>query len=454
MTRTKKLILISLSATLVLLIGVMIFVTSGLEKTAAGIWLSQRPVGDIVSIQIDDREADNTLNVKCENGEWSMNDGVAVEQEKMAPLLATLGYMKAAYKVEDKQPDLTQYALDAPRVVIDVEYKDGGKQIYTLGSSYTNTGTYMKMQEDNSVYLLDEMRAKVLLTSSENIMEIPLNQVNFNKVVGVNIISPEQGEISCNQSESPRSEGDFYWRMARPYTCNVNTDSIQKLVDQVKGIEWVKEVKDAQPDSEYGLDGESDRICTVYDSFDRKLEIEVGKEQGSQVYCKISGLPGVYLIDNTILSVFNVTAKEIIDPTLYYFEVASVTDCAITFGEDQHVLQSVWVKDEATGKQEQRFLADGASIPSADYHTIAAAMQDIKWDIEPMDGSELGNEAGVFMFKRMSAPYEQTLTFREVIDRPGYVSVDYGDGALGVLKTEEIKAFISKIQDVEGGIKG
>jgi hypothetical protein len=452
MTRTKKLILISLSATLALLVGVMIFVTSGMGKTAAGIWLSQRPIGDIVSVQILDKEADNTLSANCDNGEWSM-DGVSVEQEKMAPLLATLGYMKAAYKLEEKQPDLKQYALDDPRVTIDVGFKDGKKQSYYLGSTYANTGTYMKMQEDNSVYLLDQMRADVLLKSSETIMEIPLNQVNFNKVVGINIISQEQGEISCNQSESPRSEGDFYWRMARPYTCNVSNSSIQDVINQIESIEWVKEVKDVQPDSEYGLDGGSDQICTVYDSFDRKLEIEFGSAQGSKVYCKISGLPGVYLIDNKILSVFDINAEEIIDPTLYYYEVASITDCAITFGEDQHVLQSVWVKDEGTGKQEQRFIADGESMPNADYHTIAAAIQDIKWDVEPMDETKLGNEAGAFVFKRLSAPYEQILTFREVKDRPGYVSVDYGNGALGVLKTDEIKAFISKITDVEEGIQ-
>ncbi len=453
MTRTKKLVLISLSAALALLVGVMIFVTSGLGKKAAGIWLSQTPVQNIIAIQIEDRESDNTLAVECEDGEWNMG-GVAVEQEKMAPLLATLGYMKAAYKVEDNQPDMAQYALDDPRVVIGVELKDGGRQRYILGNSYANTGTYMQTQEDNSIYLLDEMRAEVLLTSSEVIMEIPLNQVNFNKIVGVSIKSPEQGEISCNQSEAPRSQGDFYWRMARPYTCNASTGSIQEIIDHIDSIEWVKEVEGTRPDSEYGLDGESGRICTLYDSFDRELEIQAGNAQGSEVYCKISGLNGVYLIDNKILNVFDVNAKEIIDPALYYFEVASVTECAITFGEDKHVLQSVWVKDETTGKQEQRFLADSVSIPSADYHTIAAALQDIKWDIEPMDELELGNEAGVFLFKRLSAPYEEVLTFREVKDRPGYVSVDYGNGALGVLKTDEIKAFISEIQDVEGTIQG
>jgi hypothetical protein len=451
MTRTKKLVLISLTVALVLLAGVMVLVSS-LGKKAAGIWLSRTPVQDIVSIQIEDRESDNTLAVKCENGKWSM-DGVAVEQEKMAPLLATLGYMKAAYKVEDRQ-DMAQYALDDPRAVISVELKNGGRQRYMLGNSYANTGTYMQMQDDKSIYLLDEMRAEVLLTSSKVIMEIPLNQVNFNKIVGVSIESPEQGEISCNQSEAPRSRGDFYWRMARPYTCNASTGSIQEIINHIKSIEWVKEVKGARQDSEYGLDAESGRVCTLYDSFDRELKITTGDAQGDKVYCKISGLDGVYLIDKKILNVFDINAKEIIDPALYYFEVASVTECAITFGEDRHLLQSVWVKDETTGRQEQRFLADGASIASADYHTIAAALQDIKWDMEPMDESDLGDEAGVFLFKRLSAPYEELLTFREVKDRPGFVSVDYGNGALGVLKTDEIKAFISKIKDVEGTIQG
>ncbi|MGE5494801.1 MAG: DUF4340 domain-containing protein [Burkholderiales bacterium] len=448
MTRTKKLVLISLTAVLVLLAGVMVLVSS-LGKKAAGIWLSRTPVQDIVSIQIEDRESDNALAVKYENGEWNM-DGVAVEQEKMAPLLATLGYMKAAYKVEDRE-NMAQYALDDPRVVISVELKNGGRQRYMLGDSYANTGTYMQVQDDNSIYLLDEMRADVLLTSSKVIMEIPLNQVNFNKIVGVTIKSPEKGEIRCNQSEAPRSRGDFYWRMAMPYTCNASTDGIQEIIDHIESIEWVKEVKGARQDSEYGLDAES-RVFTLYDSFDRELKITVGDAQGDKVYCKISGLDGVYLIDKKILNVFDINAKEIIDPTLYYFEVASVTECAITFGEDRHSLQAVWVKDETTGKQEQRFVADGASIPSADYHTIAAALQDIKWDMEPLDESELGDEVGVFLFKRLSAPYEELLTFREVKGRPGFVSVDYGNGALGVLKTDEIKAFISKIKDVEGTI--
>jgi len=156
MTRTKKLVLISLTAALVLLAGVMVLVSS-LGKKAAGIWLSRTPVQDIVSIQIEDRESDNTLAVKCENGKWSM-DGVAVEQEKMAPLLATLGYMKAAYKVEDRQ-DMAQYALDDPRAVISVELKNGGRQRYMLGNSYANTGTYMQMQDDKSIYLLDATRS-------------------------------------------------------------------------------------------------------------------------------------------------------------------------------------------------------------------------------------------------------------------------------------------------------
>lgn len=453
MTRTKKIIVVSLSAALLLLVAVMLFVTSGIKKDDLGIWLSQRPVSDIVSIQISDRKKDNVLLMKNTDGKWLM-DGVEINQEKVAPTLAVLGYMKAAYMIEDEQPDLSQYELEDPCVVVNVQYTDGDKQIYMLGKFYADTGTYMIKQDDKKIYILDQLRSEVLLTLSEAIMELPLDQVNYNNIVGVNLKSPRQGEISFDQSESPRSEVDFYWRMSKPYYCNVKTQSAQDLINSIKSIGWVKEVKGAESDDTYGLSDETVRTCTIYDAFDRKLEIRIGNVKGSRAYCKINDMPGVYLIDSKITSVFDLSAEEIIDPTLYYYEVASVTDCAITMENAKHVLQAVWVKDKTAEKQAQRFLIDGESLPSADYHNIAAAMEDIKWDVGPIDESELGEEAGVFIFKRMSAPYEQMLTFREVKDQPDYVSVDYGNGALGVLKKDELQAFMSKIEDMKGGIPG
>ncbi|GEM_PF-1305034 len=445
MTRSKKILLIALPVFLAVLTIALWLLTSDGKAPAKGLWLSRRPTEDIGAIGIDDHQKGISVSLLSSDGGWVTEEGnEQIAYDEMAPLLAVLGYMKASYLADDAGENLSEYGLDSPAVTIRVKYRDTAENVYRLGNSLDGQGVYLKKDEDKSVYLIDPLRAQVLCGAAESFLENPLARVSFDRIVGVSIRSPEQGEISLNRSESPRSGGDFFWSMTKPYVCNASTKAVEEIVAMAAGIGGAGNAGEV-PEGGYGFDENHPLKCTFYDSFDRALTLTFGRSQGNKVYCRINDGGEIYLIDNAVLDIFSVGPQSLMDPALYYYETASITDCVLRYQGRQYHLQAEW---ESTGQKDekaQRFFLNGETISGADYHHIAELITSVRTEPVSLIKPETDELAASVEIRRMSAPYEQTIALRVLPEEPGMVGVDYGGGIIARLDKKALEEIFTAL---------
>lgn len=438
-------------------IGIVVLALLGLAYTLLNnsesiedpeLWLSQRPTTDIASMTASDMAAEKQITLEKKDDAWALNTGEEVAQDKVAPLLSSLSYLKASYRVDAADAEKAEYGLEDPAVVIDVKYGDGEEDVWTVGASQGGQGAYISGRDDDGIYLVDSVRADVVTGVVRDFLEEPLDQVSFDKILGIYITPAEGSQIRLNRSEAPRSGGDFFWRMFSPYSTNANADLISDIVGLVSEESWVQR---ADEGADTGLDAKSLPVLNYYDQYDRELSLTLGAiGPGGDVYCNIKGLPGAYLIDGAVMDAFEIAPVDLVDRTLYYYETSSVEEFVFDWEGRKRTLSAYW---ESTGdgeKQGQRFSVDGQIIQGGVYHGFADAVTEIRGEDRLLDGSEtLGETLGSFDIKRVSFPYEQTILFKEIEGESEFVAVDYGGRAVIRLAKNKIEELVDKLMELE-----
>jgi hypothetical protein len=425
MTR-RRLIPVIVGIAVLAAVGLAFFLLNNTKTTGdAELWLSQRPTGEISSVTASDMTAGKQLSLGRNGDTWALDTGEEVAQDKMAPLLATLAYLKASYRVEGAASGSSEYGLDEPSVVIDVKYADDSEDVWNIGSSQGGQGVYLSGGDTDGVYLIDSGRAEVMTGLVRDFLEVPLDQVSFDKILGIYITAVDKPQIRLNRSEAPRSGGDFFWRMFSPYSTNAEADLVSDIVSYVSDESWVQR---ADEGADTGLDAAALPTLNYYDQYDRELSLTLGAIAPSgDVYCNIKGLPGAYLMDGAVMKAFEIDPVDLVDRTLYYYEASSVEELVFEWKGKKLTFGAYWESTGEEGKQGQRYTLDGEVISGGDYHDFAEAVTEIKGEDKLLDGTEkLGAAVGTFEIKRVSYPYEQTIEFKEIVGRPGFLAVDYG----------------------------
>jgi len=450
MSKSKRYILTALAALLLLLCASLWLLTRGGNTDTDGIWLVTRPTGDFTSISIQHQDG-RALTLTRTQDTWALQDGEAVSRERMAPLLAALGYLKATHRVEDAQGQLDQYGLSIPQLTIAAAYTDDQADRFAFGSPRLSGGVYMTYGTDGTVYHIDEQRGRVFTAAAAAFTELPLDQIALNRLVGVNIKTADHGEISLRLSEAPRAGGDFYWSLAKPYPCTAQADAVEDILSAVHASASVVKVQDPDQPETYGIIPDSPRLI-LYDTFDRGLELQFGSRDGDTVYCTVDAFSGVYRISADILNALDRTPESLVDSSLYTYEVPSVTACTMEWGSRVFRLRAEWVDIGESGQKAQRFYLDDSPLAGADYHDIAQRIGAVRCDGVFTQAPALGDEMGALRLQRLSAPHEETISFREWPDYPDMVGVLYNDIPVTYVQKAHIEQLMLLLSDCAGGL--
>lgn len=437
MTKSNKKMLLVLSA-VVVACGLALFWLRGNPSIAAkGVWLTEIPTGEIVGVEIQNAAQPEPLCLARQEEQWQMQGREeGVEGKRMAGLLAVLGYLKASDVVENGGENLEEYGLDSPQTTIVLQHKAGEETFY-IGTSLPEKGAYLARKGDTNVYFVDELRAQTLTEAAKNFLEVPLNGVDFNKIVGLELKNETAPPIHLNQSESPRSQADFYWSMNKPYACNAKGEEVEKLVEKIAEIGWIQYATGTTLQSS-GLEQNDTAELILYDVYDRSLALQLGNiaEDGKR-YCRLNKGNDVYTIDETVWKILQTTADELVDETLYYYETASVTECVFDWQQNQFRLQAEWITTEEQGNV-QRFTRNGSPLAGGSYHTLAQQISAIQTEQTAQWQVENATLEGGLYIRRMSAPYEQAILFYTWQQDQAYVAVDYGGPVVMLVKREAL----------------
>ncbi len=440
MSKAKKFGAAGAIVLLAVLVGVLVFMTDKPVK-AEGKWLSERETASIVSIGIVDDAQAVSVSIEKQDGIWRASHGNEVSAARMASLLAVLGYMKAE-DVAENDAGTAEFGTQTPSLTINAAYEDGAADTYYLGISVPGKGTYLQKAQDEAVYLLDEQRSKTLKDFSKSLFSIPLDQVDFNRIVGVYLNHPTYGNMNINRSEAPRSKGDFYWNMAKPYPYYAKTQRVENIIGTVAEIGWVKISAEGQAEMEEFVktDGPS---LTLYDGSDRELRLTFGETTENDVYVRLNDEKQIYLMDQAVLRIFDETPEAMIDTTFYYYEPTSITECVLQWNGAETTLGALWMQDGDI--KAQRYFLNGNVIAGSDYHDRAQMFSELQIQPESIANEALGESMGAIALKRLSPPYEQTIRLWGLRDRPQEIGVDYGNGVIGTVKADAFASLAEQI---------
>jgi len=449
MTRRRIGVLVAGLILLVLLGAAFLLLQRSDKEEDKDLWLSRHATTEITSIAAEDHRIGKQMVVALEDEKWSMDSGESISQDRIAPLLSSLGYLKAAYRVDSEgASDLEEYGLADSDVTLRVSYGDGSDQTWDIGGSQGGQGVYLRGEDDASVYLIDDVRATVMTTAVRDFLEVPMDQIDFSKVSGVYITRPGKEQIRVNRSEAPRSEGDFFWRIFSPYSSNANKTKIDEIIASVADEGWVRK---SEADENTGLGNKDLNVLNLYDAYDRELSITFGAIDGKgEVYCNIKDLPGVYKINADVLAVFEFDSAEFIDRTLYYYEPASVDKFTFTWGDKTHTFTSLWEETGDGEEQGQRFKLDGENLSGGAYYEFAKNVTELQCaDTLLQANDRLGDVLGTMEIERISFPYEQTIKFCALEDKPDFVGVDYGGNVIVYIEISKLAKLMDRLVTLE-----
>lgn len=433
---------------LIIVTGIFYLLGDNHGKTKEATWICEEGIENIQSISILNNEDSQSLSFVKEKDHWQGSDGSVYDNNQFASYTAVLGYMRVEKEIAVKEDEKQDYGLDHPAYTVSVTYSNGKKFGYNLGKYVDELGLYISMDHKKSVSLIDLQRAKTMETMVASLYDVKLTDVKFDEIRGINLFSRENGLISINRSEAPRADGGFYWNIFRPYAWIANTHKIQEIIETVENIVTLKRTGNAITPEMCGLggnEGEPDTV-TFYDAHDSELILYLGDTYGEWVYCKTNSLDDVYLIDKKILELVHMRVDDMIDPVLYYYEVPSVERCLISWKGENHELIAQWVSDTEKAKRGQRYYLDGNSITGADYHSIVEWFSNTKIIQATGLPDNQGEVLGTVTIDRLSAPYQQTLTIREIQGDNSLVLVTIGSSAAAYLKRDEVENFIVSLQ--------
>ena len=413
-------------------------------------WICTKGFEGITSIAISSSEDQQELTFTKEETDWKGGEGSSYDNNRFAPYIAVLGYMRTEEKLEAKGEARKEYGLDQPSYTVKVSYDDGEKFTYQIGRFVDDLGLYISVGEEGNIYLIDLQRAQAMEDMVTSLYDVRLSNVKFDEIRGIHLYRPESGMISMNRSGGTQADGDFYWNIFKPFAWTADTKKVQELINTVEENAILKRTDKGLSEEECGLSGEEDQLPSFafYDTYDSEMTVYLGNEKDDEyVYCKTSYLEGIYLIKKEIWQLLDMTANDIADPALYFYETASVEDCTVEWQGETYSLNAEWVDADDAGNRGQRFYLNGNSITGARYHTITEWFLNTKVTQVVNEVDTRGDVLGTVTVNRLSPPYTQILTFRAVPDNEALVQVDLGQAAAACIDRNEVERFISSLKN-------
>lgn len=448
MKQKRKLILFGCLLILVLVLGLYYLMKDkGNGLNNAHTWICTRGIEGIASISIKDNEENQSLTFEQGKDSFSGSDGSSYTKSQFTPYLATLGYMRTEKKVKIQENQKQDYGLEKPEYTICISYDDGIQFCYDVGKFVNGLGLYISVNDEKYAYLIDIRRAETMKNMTASLYNVSLSNVKFDKISGINLFTRKKEHISMNQSEAPRADGEFYWNIFKPTAWFADTQKVEDLIGTVEEIGVLNRIKSKDLGKECGLDGDKSQLpsVTFYDTYDSELTIYLGAVQGDYVYCKVNYLEGIYLINSDILQLIDISINDIVDTTLYHYEIPSVEACTVKWQGKIYELMSKWNDAGEAGKQGQRYYLNGNGITGAEYGSIVDwfSKTKIKKVVNELD--EPREMLGVITVKRFSPPYIQTLTFYTLQEDESMAQVDFGQSVVYVDRLM-VERFISLLK--------
>ncbi len=203
-----------------------------------------------------------------------------------------ISQMRIKKVISENANDLSGFGLDKPEVEVNAKTPKKKYRILIGTESPTGSGTYIRVDNESRVILVNRDSVEGFLIKSANDLR-DRRIISFGNVSALEI---ERGDTRISINKKGNS-----WELDDNKSIRVNESKVLGLLEGIEGLEVEKFVDDNPGDlSPYGLDKPETRI--VISDADKKKTLLFGKRENGKVYAKIADEKSVYLVDDEILS--------------------------------------------------------------------------------------------------------------------------------------------------------
>jgi hypothetical protein len=213
----------------------------------------------------------------------------------MSTMAESISQMKVEKVISEDAKDLSGFGLDRPGAEVNAKTPEKEYHILIGGESPTGSGTYIRVDNNSRIILVNESSVEEFLRKSANDLRdkrvVSLEEDKINKLY-----------FKLNDSSFEIEKKDGKWvGVDNNKGIKVDDSKVQELLGGIEGLKVEKFVNDNPNDlAPYGLD-KPDIEVTISEA-NKKITLLFGKRENGRVYAKFADEKPVYLVSDEILS--------------------------------------------------------------------------------------------------------------------------------------------------------
>lgn len=460
MSKRVKTLLISLSALVVL--GAIVFVllyfftpVFTTQPTKTALYVLDRK--SINYIDIDNVSSKYTLQKTGDEWDIIGMEDVPVSSNAISVVLIKYQSMGFTRLIEENVEDMGKYGFDSPLSTVNIKTTLGDDVTFMIGrKSPTGEGYYIRMADENNVYLVDDIVGEIGLDSGVRYLEkmlYPLvDTADFANTMYVNITGKNreydmQFKRKSDEEYSDMNIVNVYDIVANnKYSVGITEgDDFLKLMFSGSQADAIVDyhIDDAKAEK-YGLNDPSYVLEFMVNGDEYKVTYGSLTEDGTQRYAVLDGRDVVYAYNVTRLEFLDTENKDMIERMVMLKMITTVKTITVTSAEASHEFRLVYDSAGELSVKTQLGFVD-TDIFKNYYQVILQIMYEDQCDVQQNTEPMLTVD---FAFNDGTSMNVQFIPFDDDA-RKCYVLID-GKGDFYVFK-KDVQKLIDDAQNVVDG---
>ena len=401
--KKRKQLLTSLAVLIIL--GISMLILNGRSREEPSEAASETPreiytLTDMAEDELNSLSVENNLGsftlISGENGFTLEDEELPLNQAAAAGLAYSLRSLKSNEKLEESisAAVASDYGLDSPSALLTLKKRDGGSSIIKLGDpTPSGSGFYCMKEGDPALYILAAYLAQGLTAPSSILLDRSVPQINFQELQRLTITGSRNIDIVPYFPFEALSSSLSTLLMIKPYARPVAVNS-QKFGETLELLAQNFQILDfAEDGEETGLEGDN---CTggelyLQDSSGKELTILFGEntEDGSEVYCRISGREGVVTLPAEAATLMSLTPFDLSDRFVRLIGIDSISAFSISTPSEKWEGTVRYLDEE---KKEGEYSFQGSSVEADPFKKLYQEILYLLFEGETEEGDSPAGE--------------------------------------------------------------
>ncbi len=421
MKKQKRTLIIVITAILVLtalLLGLLFLLPEDDDDSSSN--TTDETINLIDKTKADDEIVDDTVKkivIKLQNEEYEIVPGdddqlvvagyedLPINTTEIDSLVRSLSNVDANRKVADNSDNQKDFGLDKPRAIATVTYHDDSVVEFELGNEAAgDTGSYLRIQSDGPIYLVNSYFAGQLLKESvtyigTSLITAPNTKSESDGDTAVlkdmklsgSVRASKPFEFKVNQETDNKSLSAFTYITTKPFAKGTS-DEVNKIAQAVTSLDAIQAVK-AYPKSDdlkkYGLnnpysvcemtlavqttsssDDDSDTaVTTYYNSTKHKITLG-SKDENDNFYAMVDDIDVVYIISPSVVPWAESQFGDIVTSMMFMKDITGVKSIKLKSGGETTSFELTHYPDEEDRDKSMVVKSGGKTYSTPDFRTL------------------------------------------------------------------------------------